>query len=97
MSKKTIKELESSISSYYLKRFPITMRQLRLALNNANILIDFENSIVNLPTDKKTVAEIEWQYADKVYRYDDWFMTVINQMEISSDAVDDLFNNGYNI
>jgi len=97
MAKKTQKELEKGIKKYHLKRNPLTMRQIRLAFNDAGILGDVDAAIATLPDSDRSVAEIEWQYGEKVYRYADWFVKMTKQMGITPSKMDGIFYKGYDL
>jgi len=95
MSKKTPEELEAAIKKYSIDRKPLSMRQTRLALLDAGLLSQVEDSIASLPEPDKSKAEIEWQYAKEVYRNDDWLISLSEELGLSSSEVDDLFYNAY--
>ena len=97
MAKKTQKELEKGIKKYHLKRKPLTMRQIRLAFNDAGILGDVDTAIAALSDSDRSVAEIEWSYGERVYRYDDWFVKMTKQMGVTPSKMDMIFYKGYNL
>jgi len=91
MAKKTQTELETAIKKYHVDRNPLTMRQTRLALKNAGLLADVETAISNLSTEEKEVAEIEWNYADRVYRSSEWLNNIASELGLTESEIDDLF------
>jgi len=95
MAKKTEAELEQAIKKYHVDRSPLTMRQTRLALKNAGLLSDVETAISNLTTEQREVAEIEWNYADRVYRNSEWLNNIASELGLTNSDVDDLFYSGY--
>lgn len=97
MAKKTQEELERAIKKYHVERNPLTMRQTRLALKNAGILADVETAISNLAAEQKEIAEIEWNYADRVYRNSEWLVSIAAELGLTEDEIDDLFYTGYEL
>jgi hypothetical protein len=97
MAKKTPEELELAIKKYSVNRKPLTMRQTRLALNNAGLLDDVEAAISNLSTEEQKVARIEWDYGDRVYRNSEWLINIATQLGLTESEIDDLFYSGYDL
>jgi len=97
MSKKTEAELEQAIKKYHVDRNPLTLRQTRLALKNAGLLTQVETAISNLPTDQREDAEIEWNYADRVYRNSPWIVNIASQLGLAESDIDDLFYSAYEL
>ena len=46
----------------------VTMRQARLALLQAGLLVNVEAAINSLPSPQKEAAQIEWEYSQEVQR-----------------------------
>jgi len=97
MSKKTQEELENAIKKYHVDRSPLTMRQTRLAFKNAGILSDVETAISNLSVEQRETAEIEWNYADRVYRNSEWLNNIASELGLTESDVDNLFYSGYEL
>lgn len=70
----------------------VTMRQARLALNEAGLLDDVEAAIAAIPNPaQKRKAEIEWEYAQEVQRYHGLVPTMATALGMTEAQIDDLF------
>lgn len=70
----------------------ITMRQARLAMLSSGLLDKVEPAIATIEgADKKSIAEIEWQFSQSIERSAPWFSEITNAMGLTSEQVDSLF------
>lgn len=69
----------------------VTMRQARLAMLQFGILDDVEALIANMSGDEGRAARIDWEYALNVRR--DWQLiaSLVPQMSMTEQQVDELF------
>ena len=70
----------------------ITLRQARLALLNMGLLDTVEEAITNIqdPTTRKA-AQINWEYAENIFRISDLISMLEQSLQLTSDQIDDLF------
>ena len=69
----------------------ISMRQARLALLQIGKLQQINSAITSLPSPQKEEAEIEWQYANDVQRYNGVVSLLAPVLGLSETDIDDLF------
>lgn len=69
----------------------VTMRQARLALHAAGLLVQVEAAIEALPEPNRTVARIEWDYASEVHRASEFVTLLGAALELDKQSLDDLF------
>lgn len=69
----------------------VTMRQARLALLNAGLLDDVTVAINSLPEPNKTVATIEWEYSQEVFRDKELVQVLGQLLGLTAGQLDDLF------
>jgi len=70
----------------------ITMRQLRLALLQEDLLENVESTIESVSDPKqRSTLDIEWKYSMIVYRNQHWIEILANLLKISEVELDNLF------
>lgn len=70
----------------------ITLRQARLALLNINLLDAAEQVINNIQDPlKRKAAQIDWEYAEYIYRTSDLVAVLEQGLQLTTDQIDDLF------
>ena len=70
----------------------ITMRQARLAMLASGLLDKVEPAIASISeAQKKSIAEIEWQYSQSIERSANWFSDITTAMGLTGEQVDALF------
>jgi hypothetical protein len=70
----------------------VTMRQGRLVLNSMGLLDMIEDAIASIedPVDRKN-AEIEWEYAQTIDRNSKFVKDIIDQLNLTEEQVDQMF------
>ena len=69
----------------------VTMRQARLALHAAGLLVQVETAIDALPEPPRSEARIEWDYASEVHRGSEFVTLLGAALELDKQSLDDLF------
>ena len=69
----------------------VSMRQARLALLQIGKLQQINSAITSLPSPQKEEAEIEWQYANEVQRYNGLVSLLAPALRLSETDLDELF------
>ncbi|GHU34243.1 hypothetical protein AGMMS50256_27610 [Betaproteobacteria bacterium] len=69
----------------------ITMRQARLALLGAGLLAAVDAAIASMEGVQGEAARIEWEYAASVERNNPLFAAMAGSLELTDDALDQLF------
>lgn len=91
-----IPEIDLNRADYLYKKLTvpekITLRQARLALLNLNLLDSTETVIANIQdTTKRKAAQINWEYAEYIYRISDLVSVLEQGLPLTTDQMDDLF------
>jgi hypothetical protein len=69
----------------------ISMRQARLALLSAGLLLKVNSAIDSLPSPEKEAAQIDWEYAQEVKRSDPLVQSLAIALELTEEDLDNLF------
>lgn len=69
----------------------VTMRQARIALHRAGLLVDVDAAIASLPSPQKEEAQIEWEFSSTVERSRNITSMLGAALGLSEDELDDLF------
>jgi hypothetical protein len=69
----------------------VTMRQARLALLSAGLLVEVEAAIDALVSPQKDAARIQWEYAQEVRRADPLVQMLAPALDLSDAELDALF------
>lgn len=69
----------------------VTMRQARLALHAAGLLVQVETAIDALPEPPRSEARIEWDYASEVHRGSEFVTLLGAALELDKQSLDGLF------
>jgi hypothetical protein len=68
----------------------VTNKQLRLALNDAGVYGDVESAMAK--STNTTELEIYWNHSATINRLDPWIVDVAAAMELSDEAIDEIFD-----
>jgi hypothetical protein len=91
MAKRTPEELELAIKEWNRPRTSVTMRQARLALEQAGKLSMVNDAIASMDEPDKTTASIEWEYGSTVERMSPWVNTMTSALRMTNEEIDSLF------
>lgn len=69
----------------------VSMRQARLALLGAGMLIAVDTAIAGMPSPQKEAAQIEWEYATEVRRNSPLIAALGPALGLSEEQIDGLF------
>lgn len=69
----------------------VTMRQARLALHEAGLLVGVETAIDALPEPHRITARIEWDFSSEVFRDKPFVLMLGQALGLSPEDIDQLF------
>ena len=69
----------------------VTMRQARLALLGAGLLVSVDAAINGLPSPQKEAARIEWEYSQEVQRHNGFVSVLAPMLGLTDAQIDALF------
>lgn len=69
----------------------VSMRQARLALNQAGLLSSVDDAIAAMDEPDKTIVTLEWEYASTVERLSSWVISMGAALGLTEQELDNLF------
>ena len=88
---RTPEKIEQDAIDAFRQGAVVSMRQARLALFDAGLLTQIDETIASLPKPDKSTATIEWEYAATVERLSPWVINLTAALGMTPEQVDDLF------
>jgi hypothetical protein len=83
--------LDIAMTNMRLTPTSVTMRQARLALLGAGLLVSVQQALNNMLEPTKTAALIEWEYSSVVERHGHMIMVLAPVLGLSEAQIDGLF------